>query len=148
MVLCSGFFEWRQVKKEKIPYYITLKDDELFVFAGIWNLTTYKKGKTLNSYAVITVEANEIMSAIHNTKKRMPLILSPEDALQWLTPGLSVDELHKILNPLPSSQYKAHTIKKFIPAESKHLNTSDIIAYYNYPHVPGISSNNSGVLFK
>lgn len=138
LVLCSGFFEWREVKKEKIPYYITLKNDEIFVFAGIWNITTDTKGNTEKSFAILTIDANEFMAEIHNTKNRMPLILSPEDAKHWLTPNLSVEELNKIIKPLPSSEFKAHTIKKFLPANIKNLNSSDIIAYYNYPHIPDI----------
>jgi putative SOS response-associated peptidase YedK len=39
LVLCTGFFEWRKVKKEKVPYFISLKNDEMFVFAGLWNRT-------------------------------------------------------------------------------------------------------------
>jgi putative SOS response-associated peptidase YedK len=141
LVLCSGFFEWRQVKKEKIPYYITLKDDELFVFAGIWNKSVIKDEGTIHSFAILTIEANEIMAAIHNTKKRMPLILSPEEAKQWLNPNLSVEELNKLIKPLPSAEFIAHSIKKFIPSNSINLDTPEIIAYYNYPHIPDILSN-------
>jgi putative SOS response-associated peptidase YedK len=133
LVLCSGFFEWKQVKKEKIPYYITLKDDEMFVFAGIWNNTTESKGNTIQSFSILTIGANELMAEIHNSKKRMPLILNPETARLWLKPNLSINELKELLKPLSSSEMKAHTIKKFIPSEAKNINISDIIAYYHYP---------------
>jgi putative SOS response-associated peptidase YedK len=138
MVLCSGFFEWKQVKKEKIPHYITLKDDEMFVFAGIWNLTSDRKGQTVNSYAILTIDANEFMAEIHNTKKRMPLILSPQDALAWLNPDLTPDELNKIINPQHTTEFKAHTIKKFLPGNAKNIDSADIIAYYDYPHLPDL----------
>lgn len=138
LVLCSGFFEWRKVKNEKIPYYITLKNDELFVFAGIWNRTTDDRGKTMDSYAILTIEANELLSQIHNTKCRMPLILSPDDANKWISPGLSPEELGKIIKAIPSNEFKAYTIKKFLPSQSHILNSADIIAYYNYPHIPDI----------
>ena len=39
LVLCSGFFEWRHKtinkKTVKYPFYIALKNDEMFVFGGI-----------------------------------------------------------------------------------------------------------------
>ncbi|MDP4274616.1 MAG: hypothetical protein Q8907_10090, partial [Bacteroidota bacterium] len=73
-----------------------------------------------------------------NTKCRMPLILSPEKAKDWLNPGLSQEELGKLIRPLPSTEFKAHTIKKFLPSQSRILNSADIIAYYNYPHIPDI----------
>ena len=85
LILCSGFFEWQKVKGKKYPYYISLQNDEVFVFGGIWSSwTDTESGEIINTYAVITVEANELVGKIHNTKKRMPLILEPEKALQWI----------------------------------------------------------------
>ena len=85
LVLCTGFFEWKSIKikgkkkKEKIPYYISLKDDEMFVFAGIWNeYTDSSSGEIIKTYSVITTQANKLIAEIHNTKKRMPVILEPE----------------------------------------------------------------------
>lgn len=146
LVLCSGFFEWRKVKKEKVPYYITLKDDEMFVFAGIWNETTDGKGQKTRTFSVLTIEANELMATVHNTKKRMPLILSPDDALKWLQKGLDKETLNSLLKPIPSEKLKAHTIKKFLPAQAKNLNSSDIIAYYNYPEIFGLLSEQETLL--
>ena len=40
-------------------------------------------GEIINSYAIITTEANELMAEIHR-KKRMPVILNPEDEINWL----------------------------------------------------------------
>lgn len=140
LVLCTGFFEWKHIKKEKIPYYITLKDDEMFVFAGIWNISTDFKKNIYKSFSVITVEANELMSDIHNTKKRMPLILKPELAKIWLNRNLTESQLNEIMKPYPTQEMKAHSIKKFLPSEASQINTSDIIAYYNYPHLTGLFS--------
>lgn len=133
LVLCSGFFEWHQVKKQKVPYYITLKGDDLFVFAGIWNSSRDSLGNSIQSFSIITTAANELMATIHNTKKRMPLILTPDKATKWLESGLNLQQLEELMIPLPASEMKAHTIKKFIPADAKYLNTADIIAYYHYP---------------
>ncbi len=144
LVLCSGFFEWRMVKKEKIPYYISLKNDEMFVFAGIWSESVDKTGKKHQTFSVLTTEANEMMAEIHNTKKRMPVILTPDSAEQWLKPDLPVDEIRKLLIPLPSEQMKAHTIQKFIPSKANELNNPNIIAYYSYSAMNDLfTSNNS-----
>jgi|WetSurMetagenome_2_1015567.scaffolds.fasta_scaffold298770_1 putative SOS response-associated peptidase YedK len=146
LVLCSGFFEWQTVKKEKIPYFISLKDDEMFVFAGIWNRSIDSHGKEYFTYSILTVEANELMAEIHNSKKRMPLILKPETALKWIQPDLNEEELKKLIVPLPASEMKAHTIKKFVPSNSKLINNSDIIAFYNYPGI-GEALSQKGLLF-
>jgi putative SOS response-associated peptidase YedK len=143
LVLCSGFFEWKTVKKEKIPYYITLKNDEMFVFAGIWNVSTDSKNKLIRNFSILTIEANELMAEIHNSKKRMPLILSPENALKWISFNLSEQEVLDLLKPIPASEMKAHTVRKFFPSEVKNLNVSDVIAYYHYPAARDLFSSNN-----
>jgi len=139
LVLCSGFFEWQKVGKEKIPYYISLKEDEMFVFAGLWNTTREPNGSEIKTFAILTVEANELMARIHNTKKRMPLILKPETARQWISDELTPKQAKEIMIPLPDHEMKAHTIKKFVPSECKNYSSSDFIAYYNYPIIEDLT---------
>lgn len=80
LVLADGFYEWQHVKKQTFPYYIHLKDNQLFSFAGIWDAWTNKETKeTLKTFSIITTQANPLLSVIHNTKKRMPVILLPAD---------------------------------------------------------------------
>jgi putative SOS response-associated peptidase YedK len=38
----------------------------------------------LETFTILTTEANELTAAIHN---RMPVILAPRDYERWLTPG-------------------------------------------------------------
>lgn len=138
LVLCSGFFEWRKFKGKKIPYYISLTDDSLFVFAGIWSSWVDEKGTVNGTFSVITVEANEMLAQIHNTKKRMPLILNPEQAHKWIDPILKETELRSMLVPIEDKYIKAHTVKQFLNKLPSELQNSDIIAYYNYPGVTEI----------
>jgi putative SOS response-associated peptidase YedK len=88
LILSSGFFEWqwRDAKgKDKRKYLITKPDNELFSFAGIWSeWTNPETGNVVKSYSIITTEANELMSEIHNSKKRMPLIVPKEREYDWL----------------------------------------------------------------
>jgi putative SOS response-associated peptidase YedK len=41
-------------------------------------------GEIKNTYTILTTEANPLKSEIHNHKKRMPIILNPEDEYKWL----------------------------------------------------------------
>jgi len=135
LILCSGFFEWQKIKGKKYPYYISLKDDEIFVFAGIWSTWTDKEtGEIFNTYSIITTEANDLVSEIHNTKKRMPVILEPGDALKWINKSISEEDIKNLMKPMDSSKMKAHTIKKFVPSDFEKI-TSEIIAYYYYPEL-------------
>jgi putative SOS response-associated peptidase YedK len=88
LVIANGFYEWQWLDskgKNKIKYEISIKNEDLFAFAGIysqWIDTT--TGLIRNTYSIITTEANPLMAEIHNTKKRMPVILKPEDESKWL----------------------------------------------------------------
>lgn len=88
LVLADGFYEWQWLDekgKQKQKYELTLPDNELFAFAGLYSEWTDKStGEIINSYTILTTEANELMSKIHNTKKRMPVIVSADYELTWL----------------------------------------------------------------
>jgi putative SOS response-associated peptidase YedK len=82
-----GFFEW-QVQadgKSKQPFYITLNDQDVFGFAGLWDSSTGADGVAVESCTIVTMPANHLMAEIHNVKHRMPAILRVEDRETWLT---------------------------------------------------------------
>jgi putative SOS response-associated peptidase YedK len=88
LVFADGFYEWQWLDtkgKEKQKYLLTLHDNEPFAFAGLWNAWTDKDTcQIIKTYTILTTEANELMSEIHNSKKRMPVILSPDVEKDWL----------------------------------------------------------------
>ncbi|MEN8124913.1 MAG: SOS response-associated peptidase [Bacteroidota bacterium] len=88
LIIANGFYEWQWLDtkgKNKQRFLITLTNNELFAFAGIWTEWVNKEtGEIINSYSMITTQANELMSKIHNTKKRMPVILSKDNENDWL----------------------------------------------------------------
>jgi putative SOS response-associated peptidase YedK len=81
-----GFYEW-QVQadgKSKQPFYITLNDQDVFGFAGLWDSSTAADGAVVESCTIVTMPANKLMAEIHNVKHRMPAILSKKDQDTWL----------------------------------------------------------------
>lgn len=85
IVPSDGFFEWQTRGKEKIPYFIHPKNDELFCMAGLYDRwTAPETGETLTTFTILTTEANPLMAEIHNEKKRMPFLLQPETCLNYL----------------------------------------------------------------
>jgi putative SOS response-associated peptidase YedK len=88
LILADGFYEWQWLDpkgKNKQKYLITLPDDDAFAFAGLWSEWIDKStGELLKTYTILTTEANELMSKIHNSKKRMPIIVSKETEKKWL----------------------------------------------------------------
>ena len=88
LVLANGFYEWqwRDSKgKNKVKYEIGIENDELFAFAGLYShWINNATNETVNTFTILTTEANPLMAEIHNIKKRMPIILRPEDEINWL----------------------------------------------------------------
>lgn len=88
LILVDGFYEWKWLDskgKNKQKYLLKLENEEPFAFAGLWSKwTNTSTGEALNTYTILTTEANELMSQIHNSKKRMPIILAPENEANWL----------------------------------------------------------------
>ena len=89
LIIANGYYEWQWLDskgKEKQKYLLQPKDQEIFAFAGIYSSwTNPETNKLINSYSILTSEANELMSRIHNNKKRMPVILKREDRSSWLS---------------------------------------------------------------
>lgn len=137
LVLCSGFFEWRhknpeKKNSEKYPFYVSLKDGGMFVFGGIWEkFTDQNTGEIIHTYAIITTRANELMEIVHNTKKRMPLIIEPENAMKWLDQNLNDDEIKTFFKPFDADKLKATPIKKINP-RLQYDSDPGITVYYHY----------------
>jgi putative SOS response-associated peptidase YedK len=83
LVPADGFYEWKKIDpKTKQPYAFAVTDREPFAFAGLWDVWKEPDGGWLQSYSIITTDANELMEPVHN---RMPVILHPRDYDRWLT---------------------------------------------------------------
>lgn len=95
LIIADGFYEWQWLDnkgKKKQKYLITLPDNKLFAFAGIWSEWLNKiTGEIIFSYSIITTQANELMQEIHNSKKRMPVILTKNNENDWLI-NKSIDD--------------------------------------------------------
>ena len=99
LVPASGFYEWRQSEGGKVPHWIYLPDEPLFAFAGLWDTWTSPAGDEVQSYTIITCEANAFMARIHS---RMPVILTREAEDEWLDPdSVEPERLLPLLRPYP-----------------------------------------------
>jgi len=82
LVPASGYYEWKKLDaKTKQPFAFRLKDDEPLAFAGLWDAWKDPNGEWLQSFSIITTDANELTSDVHT---RMPVILHPKDYGRWL----------------------------------------------------------------
>ncbi|HLW03324.1 MAG TPA: SOS response-associated peptidase [Ktedonobacterales bacterium] len=112
LVPASGFYEWQQAAGGKIPHYITLKDEPIFAFAGLYEHGTDDQGADVYSYTIITTEPNELMASIHN---RMPVILSRDDEAFWLNPDeTEAARLLPLLKPYPAEKMEATPVSRAV----------------------------------
>ncbi len=103
LIPADGFYEWKQTrKKTKQPYFIGLKNEEPFAFAGLWEHWESSDGSVIDSCTIITTQANDVLRKLHD---RMPVILHEEHFDRWLDPKLqNRDELQSLLVPYPSAE--------------------------------------------
>lgn len=113
VVPLSGFFEWRRSDSHKVPFAIRMKDASIMSVAGVWESWTSKEsGQSVESFALITTNPNTLMEGIHN---RMPVILSPDDELQWIDPTHSnLESLDLLMKPCPSEWLEAIQVSTLV----------------------------------
>jgi putative SOS response-associated peptidase YedK len=87
LIVADGFYEWQKQGRSKQPYYIHPKDTPLFAFAGIWDCWQDEAGHLIESCAILTMEANDLLKPIH---ERMPVIITPSQFDVWLAPERSI----------------------------------------------------------
>jgi putative SOS response-associated peptidase YedK len=111
LVPASGFYEWKRIDpKTKQPFGFDLINGNMMAFAGLWDAwKDPTDGKWLQSFSIVTTEANEIMAPVHN---RMLVILHPGDFGRWL----SREETHQppvdLLRPFPADEMEAFEVSK------------------------------------
>lgn len=125
IILVDGFFEWREFKGKKYPYYIYMPNGEPFGLAGLYEpWTDSETGEIKKTFTILTCDANPLLAKIHNTKKRMPVITDKS----WLNGG------PELLKPY-SGDLEAHTVSKLITARGVERNIPEVIKSFDYPEL-------------
>lgn len=122
LVPYDGFYEWKKVGKNRIPYRIILPETTIFSVAGIWEIWTNATGTTIPTFTVLTQAPNELMQPIHD---RMPAILSPAEENIWLDNTLPIKEILAIIKPYPSELMKAYRVSSQV--NKVKMNTTQLL---------------------
>jgi putative SOS response-associated peptidase YedK len=140
LLAADGFYEWQAAGRRKQPYFIRLRDDRPFAFAGLWETWEgtgtgpepaddggNKIGRgnagsgpvpvlSIESCTLLTTAPNDLMRPIHD---RMPAILAPEDYAAWLDPAVQrPEQLLPLLRPYPSEAMAAHPVGTLVNSPS------------------------------
>lgn len=114
----TGFYEPHRLPNGKAQYYYTtLKDQEIFSIAGLWDeWTNPQTGEKVLSFVLITTDANAMMRKIHNGGSnpfRMPKILTSEQERLWLDPTIASKEaVTDLLTVYPEEEMTAWPVRQ------------------------------------
>ncbi len=110
LIPADGFYEWKRVGKEKLPFCFTLTDESVFALAGLWERWKSPQGQLIESCMILTTAPNELLRDIHD---RMPVIL-PHDAYElWLDPGFTrLSELQSVLKSYPAGAMRRYRVSQ------------------------------------
>jgi len=113
LIVADGFYEWQRTSGKKQTYFIGMRDESPFAFAGLWESWGDDPfGEPIESCAIITTDANEILRPIHN---RMPVILQPKDYAKWLDPEIQdAAELQDLLVPFPAEKMRTYPVSTLV----------------------------------
>jgi putative SOS response-associated peptidase YedK len=101
LVPVDAYYEWNRAGTVRQPYAIVRPDGRPIALAGLWaGWKDEETDQVIRSFTIITTDANDMMTPVHN---RMPVML-PEDAWErWLDPsrteGAGLAELKGLLVP-------------------------------------------------
>jgi len=142
LIPVDAFYEWQKLTpKLKQPYAISLANDSLFAFAGLWDRWKDKvTGKILETYTIITTDPNELMEPFHD---RMPAILPPQEYQTWLqlpdTSGSPQPPIH-LLRPYPAEKMKSWKVGPQVG--NTRNNSADLLAAVQNPSLEHASVEN------
>lgn len=106
IVPASGFYEWDTATRE--PYYFT-PTAGFFSFAGLWESWKAPDGIILESFTILTTQANETVGKHH---QRMPVALTSNSEGIWLSTSSNSAEVLPLLSPFPNSAMNVVQVTK------------------------------------
>jgi putative SOS response-associated peptidase YedK len=111
LIPVDGWYEWKEEGGRKQPYYIYLREQGLAGVAGLWEEWISPDGSPIETYAVVTTDANADAARIHD---RMPVIVPPAQQSLWLEG--EVKEASRLLVPLEPGKLLFHKVDRRMSA--------------------------------
>jgi putative SOS response-associated peptidase YedK len=112
LIPADGFYEWGTVGAVRQPYFIRLNDSRPFAMGGIWEHWESPEGDVIESCAILTAPANELMSSFHH---RMPVIIDRDQFDRWLDPAVTDRSgIEDLLAPYPSERMACYPVSRLV----------------------------------
>jgi len=114
LIPANGFYEWQRQERGKQPYFVRMRNERLFAFAGLWDRWESPDEGVIETCTILTTAANTVLAPIHD---RMPVILPQGDYDRWLDPALlNTDSLAPLLVPFPPEDMLAFPVSPRVNA--------------------------------
>lgn len=119
LMVVDSYYEWRaNAKGPKTPFRIHRGDGEPFSIAVLWERWEQDTA-AIESCAVLTTAANEVMGIIHD---RMPVGIAAKSADAWLSPKTSPAMIQRIIEGVSDVSNASDVLTSY--AVSPYVNAS------------------------
>jgi putative SOS response-associated peptidase YedK len=146
LIPASEFYAWQKLSaRQRQPYAFGLTDAEFFGFAGLWDRWKSPDGNTLESFTIITTDANELLNPEHGAPvhDRIPVILDRKDYARWLAHGDPSQLPIDLLRPYPSEKMRAWPVSSDVGSVKN--NYPELIDPDTPPAIPDGSTASKGL---
>lgn len=125
LIPASSFYEWNKLSpnNKKQAYRISAQNQKLIFFGGIWDVWKDENDEYVKSATIITTQANDQISKIHD---RMPLILDNFSMGKWLNDDEDIGELNKMLCPYQKDQLQIEELEPNFFNKRSQADTSQL----------------------
>lgn len=94
LLIVTGYYVWFASERGKHPFALRLPHNRPFFLAGLWTNYPVSSHKSYDTFGLVSVEADPWLQRFSS---RVPLKLSPNQALDWLNPQASTQQLEQLL---------------------------------------------------
>ncbi|MGM8216335.1 SOS response-associated peptidase [Bacillaceae bacterium W0354] len=111
LVLADSFYEWKKSETGKQPVRISVKNRNLFAFAGLWDRWHHEDGEKVTC-TILTKDANPFMKTIHH---RMPIILPKKYEQAWIEREVkNPTEMKEWVSQLPDEEFEYYAVSSYV----------------------------------
>ncbi len=112
VVPIAGFYLWQRAPAgHDQPYYVRVVNRTVFGVAALWERAE-ANDEVIESCALVTVDANPLLTEIDPATGQMPAILRAEDYNAWLSAG--ANQAHELLRPYPHIRMVCHPVAPYV----------------------------------
>lgn len=112
IVPLAGFYVWQRVPAGyHQPHYVRLVNRAVFGVAAVWERAE-ANDEVIESCALITVDANPLLTEIDPSAAQMPAILPSKDYDAWLSS--SANQAYELLEPYPQNRMVRHPVAPYV----------------------------------